>query len=82
MIHRILGFSGLLIKASSVASVGLTILPIAIGRAVLLALWEGRFLLSRFFAYFFINGKSMKKKGELLINNKNLNIEKMSKSKF
>jgi len=41
------------------ASVGLTI-----KRAVLQALWEGSFLLSRLFAYFFVNEKSKKKKGE------------------
>jgi hypothetical protein len=29
-------------------------------RAVLQAMWEGSFLLSSFFAYFFSNGKSMK----------------------
>jgi hypothetical protein len=38
-----------------VASVGKTI-----KRAVLQAMWEGSFLLSSFFAYFFSNGKSMK----------------------
>jgi hypothetical protein len=47
------------IKASSLASVGLTI-----NRAVLLALWEGRFLLSSpaLQDFFFSNGKRKKKK--------------------
>jgi hypothetical protein len=46
-----------------VVSVGQTIIPKAFGRAVLLAMWVGSFLLSSVFAYFLGNAKSMKKKG-------------------
>jgi hypothetical protein len=46
----------------NVASVGQTIIPNAFGRAVLLAMRVGSFLLSSVFAYFFGNAKSMKKK--------------------
>ena len=56
----------LLNNARIVASVGQTS-DTSEKRAVLQAMWEGSFLLSRLFAYFFVNEKSKKKKKRMLV---------------